>query len=118
MEQYHHLEAYLAIPSMGCVLHTLNCRLSPEHIAYIIGHAGDRLVIVDGRLVDTFLDVVPLVPDVEHFIVLGTDEQCERLKDPRALRYEDLASDAGFILTGLSPAKMQPRNLLYERYDR
>ena len=60
----HHLEAYLAIPSMGCVLHTLNCRLSPEHIAYIIGHAGDRLVIVDGRLVDTFLDVLPLVPDV------------------------------------------------------
>ena len=109
----HHLEAYLAIPSMGCVLHTLNCRLSPEHIAYIIGHAGDRLVIVDGRLVDTFLDVVPLVPDVEHFIVLGTDEQCERLKDPRALRYEDLASDAGVQFDWPEPCENAAAGICY-----
>ena len=109
----HHLEAYLAIPSMGCVLHTLNCRLSPEHIAYIIGHAGDRLVIVDGRLVDTFLDVVPLVPDVEHFIVLGTDEQYERLKDPRALRYEDLASDAGIHFDWPEPCENAAAGICY-----
>ena len=109
----HHLEAYLAIPSMGCVLHTLNCRLSPEHIAYIIGHAGDRLVIVDGRLVDTFLDVVPLVPDVEHFIVLGTDEQCERLKDPRALRYEDLASDVEVYFDWPEPCENAAAGICY-----
>jgi len=109
----HHLEAYLAIPSMGCVLHTLNCRLSPEHIAYIIGHAGDRLVIVDGRLVDTFLDVLPLVPDVEHFIVLGTDEQYERLKDPRALRYEDLASDAGVHFDWPEPCENAAAGICY-----
>src|SRR5579859_2660325 len=40
-----HLEAYLAIPSMGAVLHTLNLRLEPEIIGYIATHAGDGVVI-------------------------------------------------------------------------
>ena len=37
-----HLEAYLAVPSMGAVLHTLNLRLFPEQLAYVIDHAGTR----------------------------------------------------------------------------
>src|ERR1039457_4188358 len=45
-----HLEAYLAIPSMGAVLHTLNLRLDPDHIGYIASHAGDEAIIVDGTL--------------------------------------------------------------------
>ncbi|MEM6605214.1 MAG: AMP-binding protein, partial [Pseudomonadota bacterium] len=35
-----HLQVYLAAPSMGGVLHTINCRLSAEHIAYIVNHAA------------------------------------------------------------------------------
>ena len=42
-----HLEAYLAIPSMGAVLHTLNIRLSADQVGYIATHAGDYAVIVD-----------------------------------------------------------------------
>ena len=42
-----HLEAYLAVPSMGAVLHTLNIRLFPEQLAYIANHAEDQVVIVD-----------------------------------------------------------------------
>src|SRR5438270_10678461 len=38
-----HLEAYLAIPSMGAVLHTLNLRLAPAEVAYIASHAQDRI---------------------------------------------------------------------------
>ena len=41
-----HLEAYLAVPSMGAVLHTLNIRLSPAQIAYVATHAEDSAVIV------------------------------------------------------------------------
>jgi fatty-acyl-CoA synthase len=37
---HHHLEAYWAVPMMGAVLHTVNFRLSPEDIAYIINHPG------------------------------------------------------------------------------
>ena len=42
-----HLEAYLAVPSMGAVLHTLNIRLFPEQLAYVINHAEDKVIIVD-----------------------------------------------------------------------
>jgi fatty-acyl-CoA synthase len=44
-----HLEAYLAIPCMGAVLHTLNIRLPAEQLAYVINHAEDRVIIVDAR---------------------------------------------------------------------
>ena len=55
-----HLEAYLAIPSMGAVLHTLNLRLSADQVGYIATHAGDYAVIVDASLVPLFAKVLPL----------------------------------------------------------
>ncbi len=47
---YAHLEAYFAIPMIGAVLHTLNLRLAPDDIAYIVNHAEDRFLIVDDVL--------------------------------------------------------------------
>src|SRR5262245_40070364 len=47
---YRHLEAYFAVPCARRVLHTLNLRLSPDELAYIIGHAGDRAILVDPDL--------------------------------------------------------------------
>ena len=90
-----HLETYLAVPSLGAVLHTLNCRLSKEHIAYIINHAADRFLVLDARLIDSFLPVLPLIPDVEHVIVSGGgDEAAGSLNDPRAVSYEALLRKA------------------------
>src|SRR6476659_4316139 len=43
-----HLEAYMAVPCMGAVLHTLNLRLFSDQLAFIINHAEDKVVIVDG----------------------------------------------------------------------
>ena len=57
-----HLEAYLAIPSMGAVLHTLNLRLDPQVIGYIADHAGDDVVIVDPTLVPLLAQVLPHAP--------------------------------------------------------
>src|ERR687885_2456552 len=45
-----HLELYLAVPSMGAVLHTLNIRLSETDLTYIARHAGDRVIFVDASL--------------------------------------------------------------------
>jgi len=89
-----HLETYLAVPSLGAVLHTLNCRLSAEHIAYIINHAADRFLILDARLIDSFLPVLPLIPDVEHVIVSGTGNEAAALNDPRVVSYESLLGGA------------------------
>ncbi len=68
-----HLEAYLAIPSMGAVLHTLNLRLDPEVIGYIATHAGDEVVIVDATLIPLLARVLPHAPTVRHVIVTGPE---------------------------------------------
>ena len=59
-----HMEAYLAIPSMGAIMHTVNIRLSPEHIAYVINHAEDRAIILDASLLELFEPVLPLLKTV------------------------------------------------------
>ncbi len=46
----HHLELYFAVPCAGCVLHTLNLRLAPEQLAYVINHAEDRVIFADACL--------------------------------------------------------------------
>ena len=66
-----HMEAYLAIPSMGAVLHTLNIRLFPEQLAYVINHAADRVIIVDASLAPLLARVRDQLTTVEHLIVCG-----------------------------------------------
>jgi fatty-acyl-CoA synthase len=72
-----HLEAYLAIPSMGAVLHTLNLRLDPQVIGYIAGHAGDDVVIVDRTLVPLLAQVLPHAPAIRHIIVTAGEGETE-----------------------------------------
>ncbi|HEX4660469.1 MAG TPA: AMP-binding protein, partial [Streptosporangiaceae bacterium] len=64
-----HLEAYLAVPSMGAVLHTLNLRLDPGQLGYIGEHAGDYVIIVDETLVPLLSQVLPAITSVRHVIV-------------------------------------------------
>jgi fatty-acyl-CoA synthase len=66
-----HLECYLAIPSMGAVLHTLNIRLFPEQLTYVVNHADDRVIITDGSLIPLLCKVAGTLPNVEHFVVVG-----------------------------------------------
>ncbi|HYK67839.1 MAG TPA: long-chain fatty acid--CoA ligase [Streptosporangiaceae bacterium] len=72
-----HLEAYLAIPSMGAVLHTLNLRLDPQVIGYIAEHAGDDVVIVDATLVPLLAKVLPHAPCIRHVIVTAAEGETE-----------------------------------------
>ncbi|MBH5335842.1 long-chain fatty acid--CoA ligase [Streptomyces pactum] len=66
-----HMEAYLAIPSMGAVLHTLNLRLPADQLAWIVNHAADRVIIVNGSLVPLLAPLLPQLPTVEHVVVSG-----------------------------------------------
>jgi fatty-acyl-CoA synthase len=68
-----HLEAYLAIPSMGAVLHTLNLRLDPQVIGYIATHAEDDVVIVDATLVPLLAQVLPHAPTIRHVLVTSPE---------------------------------------------
>jgi len=67
---HEHLEAYLAIPSCGAVLHTLNLRLHHDDIAYIVNDATDSVVILDESLIPLYEQVRPRVK-VAHAVVIG-----------------------------------------------
>jgi fatty-acyl-CoA synthase len=69
-----HLEAYLAVPSMGAVLHTLNIRLFPEQLVYIADHAEDEVVIVDGTLIPLLAKVLRELKTVRHVVVAGSGD--------------------------------------------
>ena len=66
-----HLVTYLAVPSMGAVLHTLNLRLFPEQLVYIVNHAEDRVVIVDSTLIPLLAGVLPQLTSLRHVVVVG-----------------------------------------------
>ena len=66
-----HLEAYLAVPAMGAVLHTLNVRLFPDQLAYIIDHAEDHVVLADGSVLPLLAKVLPKAASVRHVVVNG-----------------------------------------------
>ena len=69
-----HLAAYMAVPSMGAVLHTLNLRLFPDQLTYIANHAEDRVIIVDSTLIPLLAKVLPDLRTVEHVIVVGAGD--------------------------------------------
>jgi fatty-acyl-CoA synthase len=68
-----HFAAYLAVPAMGAVLHTLNIRLSAEQLTYIANHAEDQVVVVDASLLPLFNPLLPTFETVRHVIVVGGD---------------------------------------------
>jgi len=82
-----HLEAYLAVPGMGAVLHTLNIRLFPEQLAYVINHGEDHVILVEDTLVPLLARVAPQLRTVEHVVVIGGGDASALGK---VLRYEDL----------------------------
>jgi len=82
-----HLEAYIGIPSMGAVLHTLNLRLFPEQLLYIVNHAKDKVILVDDNLVRLLEPLADKLETVERFVIIG-DEECGEL--PHSTSYEDL----------------------------
>ncbi|MGW0855686.1 long-chain fatty acid--CoA ligase [Streptomyces sp. NPDC002690] len=86
-----HVEAYLAIPAMGAVLHTLNLRLPAEQLVWIVNHADDKVVIVNGSVLPLFAPLLPRMPSVEHVVVAGPGDRS--LLDgvaPRVHDYEEL----------------------------
>jgi len=85
-----HFECYFAIPCSGAVLHTLNIRLHPDHLAYVINHAQDRVIFVDDTLAPRLAAIADRLPSVMRYVVMG-----ETPTDlPNAIGYEELLADS------------------------
>ena len=90
---FEHLEFYFGIPCAGAVCHTLNIRLSHEQLVYIINHAEDKVIFVDGTLLPLIEPIAAQLKTVEHFVVYNVAED-GGVNLPNALRYEDLMAAA------------------------
>jgi fatty-acyl-CoA synthase len=86
-----HLEAYLAVPSMGAVLHTLNIRLFPDQLAYVANHAEDKVILVDGSLVPLLARVLDQLSTVETLVMVGDGDPAPLGRE--VVRYEELLAD-------------------------
>src|ERR1019366_6987264 len=82
-----HQEAYFAVPCMGAVLHTVNIRLSPDQIRYIVGHAEDSVMLIDASLAPVLAPLIGELTTVRHLIVFGGGDRCGL---PGAIDYEEL----------------------------
>jgi fatty-acyl-CoA synthase len=91
-----HLELYFAAPCTGRVLHTLNIRLFPEQLTYIVNHAEDEVIFVDRSLLALLWPLVSTFETVKHFVVM--DDGKGEVPSPDGGRpihdYEDLLASA------------------------
>ncbi|MDQ1200532.1 MULTISPECIES: long-chain fatty acid--CoA ligase [unclassified Rhodococcus (in: high G+C Gram-positive bacteria)] len=86
-----HMEAYMAVPAMGAVLHTLNIRLFPEQLTYIVEHAEDSVIIADASLLPLLTPLLPTMTTVRHLVVVGADPAQVQAPDHiEVLGYEDV----------------------------
>ncbi|MFQ5340214.1 MAG: long-chain fatty acid--CoA ligase [Anaerolineae bacterium] len=90
---YRHLELYFAVPCAGAVLHTLNIRLFPDQMAYIINHAEDKVIFIDDTLLPALERVKDQLGGVENFVVMSDTGSFETALAP-ALNYETLIEGA------------------------
>ncbi len=107
-----HLEAYLAVPSMGAVLHTLNLRLFPEQLAYVIDHGQDRVVLVDATVLPLLAKVADQLPTVEAYVLVG-DGDTSGLGDVPVHRYEDLLAEADGVFDWPALDERAPMAMCY-----
>jgi len=118
-----HLEAYLAIPCMGAVLHTLNIRLFPDQLAYVINHAEDRIIIIDASIAPLLARVRHELTTVEHIIVKGEgdltglgdtlDYETLLAAAPGGFQYPDVAESDGMAMCYTSGTTGNPKGVMY-----
>ena len=106
-----HLEAYFAVPCTGRVLHTLNLRLTAEDLAFIIGDADDRAVLVDPDLLPLLEQALVHLPPLDHVIVLG--DTVPETSIAGAIAYEDLLADQPTEYARRDIDERQPMGLCY-----
>ncbi|MDZ4267393.1 MAG: fatty acid--CoA ligase [Mycobacterium sp.] len=88
-----HLEAYVAVPSMGAVLHTLNIRLFPEQIEFVAYEAEDQVVIADVSLVPVLAPVLRSMETVHTVIAVGDGDLAPlQASGKRVLRYHEITA--------------------------
>lgn len=120
-----HFELFYAVPCAGGILHTVNPRLSIDHIAYIINHGGAEILVFDTGCADVVEQVLPRLTNVKTVIVVDDGSELPNLANS-CLRYETLVAQtdplpafpefdekAGAVLCYTSGTTGNPKGVLY-----
>jgi fatty-acyl-CoA synthase len=119
---YAHLEAYFGIPVAGAVLHTLNLRLHPSELAFIVNHAQDRFLIVEDILLPLLeqfknqvkLEKVLVVPSSGHPVSPPYENYEDFIARARgAFAYPELDENEGAAMCYTSGTTGQPKGVVY-----
>lgn len=123
---YRHFELYYAISCSGGVCHTINPRLFPEQVDYIVNHAADKLIFIDPLFVPLLESLQDKLPTVERYIVLTDAENMKPTSLKGAVDYEsfiagepaqyswpELDENAASALCYTSGTTGNPKGVLY-----
>jgi len=120
-----HFELFYSVPCMGGVLHTVNPRLSEEHIIYIINHGGARVLVFDPECAPIVQRILPRLESIEHLVFIDEGGAIPDVGRP-LLSYEDLIAShegpdsfpefeekSGAVLCYTSGTTGNPKGVLY-----
>ncbi len=93
----NHLELYFAAPCSGRVLHTLNIRLFPEQVTYIVNHAEDEVIFIDRSLLGLIGPLLETFETVRHLVVIDDGAPTPLPDGHEFLDYEDLIAGADAV---------------------
>jgi fatty-acyl-CoA synthase len=91
---WRHLESWYGILGIGAVYHTINPRLFPEQIAWIINHAGDRVMMTDLTFVPLLEKIADKLPSIERYIIFTDAAHMPATSLRNAVPYETWLADA------------------------
>jgi len=88
-----HLELYFGVPGMGMVCHTVNPRLSPEQMAYIVNHAGDRMLFIEKTFVPLIAKLRDQLTTLRGIVLLGGRDEEAAAAIPGLLFHDELLAE-------------------------
>ncbi len=90
---HRHLESWYAISGSGYVCHTINPRLFPEQLVFIINDAQDKVVFFDSTFLPLIVAIQDKIPTVEHLVCFGSHDEKVIAALPNVLFYDELIQD-------------------------
>jgi len=96
---WRHLECWYGVMGIGAICHTVNPRLFPEQIAWIVNHAQDRIVISDITFIPILEKIADKMPSVERYVVLTDKAHMPETTLKNAVNYEDWIAQADGKIT-------------------
>lgn len=87
-----HVEFYFGVPGAGAICHTLNIRLFPDQLSYVVNHAEDKVIFIDGTLLKLFERASGNIKGVEHYVLFNAPRDIETTLGD-VLFYEDLMAE-------------------------